>query len=132
MATKKINDLTYVASVQDTDLLIVENTEGTRSIKVSDAFKNVKPEVISITLKADNWANNIENVFAQSISSSNVTSNSKVDLQPDKTILIQLINDGVLSIYTECTEGTITVFVIGAKPSVDLTIQATKVEVVSL
>ena len=131
MATKKINDLTNVASVQDTDLLIVENTEGTRSIKVSDAFKNVKPEVISITLKADNWANNIENVFAQSISS-NVTSNSKVDLQPDKTILIQLINDGVLSIYTECTEGTITVFVIGAKPSVDLTIQTTKVEVVSL
>lgn len=132
MATKKINDLTHVTSVQGADLLIVENSEGTRSIKVSDAFKNIKAEAISITLKANNWANNIENVFAQSISSSNVTHNSKVDLQPDKTILIRLINDGVLSMYAECTDGTITVFVIGAKPTVDLTIQATKVEVVSL
>lgn len=46
MATKKITELTNVTSVQDTDLLLVETSEGTRSIN--------KGNIISSTEK-DTW-----------------------------------------------------------------------------
>ena len=41
MATKKISELTNVTSVQDTDLLLVETSEGTRSIKKSDLISDI-------------------------------------------------------------------------------------------
>ena len=43
MATKKINELTNVTSVQDSDLLIVETSEGTRSINKG----NIIPDALS-------------------------------------------------------------------------------------
>lgn len=41
MATKKISELTKVTSVQDTDLLVVETSEGTRSVKKSDFISTI-------------------------------------------------------------------------------------------
>lgn len=43
MATKKITDLTNVTSVQDADLLIVETSEGTRSISKGNLLSGVLP-----------------------------------------------------------------------------------------
>ena len=50
MATRKITDLTNVTSVQDTDLLIVETSNGTRSVKKSDLVSDVVAKVNGISV----------------------------------------------------------------------------------
>jgi len=41
MATKKILDLKNVTSVKDTDLLLVETSEGTRSVNKEGLFSDI-------------------------------------------------------------------------------------------
>lgn len=53
MATKKITELTNVTSVQDTDLMIVETSEGTRSIKKSDLVSDVITKVNGISIPTE-------------------------------------------------------------------------------
>lgn len=48
MATKKISELTTVTSVQDTDLLIVETSNGTRVANIGDVLSNVDIGVTDI------------------------------------------------------------------------------------
>lgn len=43
MATKKISELTNVTSVKDTDLLLIETSEGTRSVNKG----NIIPDALS-------------------------------------------------------------------------------------
>lgn len=124
MATKKITELTNVTSVNDNDLLIVETSDGTRSVSKSDLIK-IKSTTISLLANA--WNENGK--FTQSIVINGATANSKIDLQPDSVVLNQLINDGVSALYIENNGGTFTACVIGAAPTVDLTIQATITEV---
>ena len=45
MATKRITDLTNVTSVKDTDLFIVETSEGTRSIDKKNLIPYVTPQM---------------------------------------------------------------------------------------
>lgn len=128
MATKKITELTNVTSVQDTDLLIVETSEGTRSVKKSDLVSEVKTG--SITLTASNWGYDSTNDwYYQNVSISGITVNSKIDLQPYGAALHQLIKDSVSAIYALNIEGTIIVYTIGAKPTTNLTVQYTVTEV---
>lgn len=42
MATKKISELTSVNSVQDSDLLIIETSEGTRAVAKSGLLSDIK------------------------------------------------------------------------------------------
>ena len=138
MATKKISELTNVASAQDTDLLLVETTGGTRSINkgniISNAEKsswNAKQSQIktgSITLVANNWSKDGA-AYTQTVTILDGTSNSKIDLQPDSATLNQLINDGVSAIYIANNNGVFAACVIGAKPTVNITLQFTRTEV---
>ena len=60
MATKRITDLTNVTSVQDTDLLVVETSEGTRSVSRNDLLDGKAPSAYIPTynlLKNSNFAN---------------------------------------------------------------------------
>lgn len=57
------------------------------------------------------------------------TSNTKIDLQPDMTVIQQLINDEVGGLYIENNNGVLTAYSIGNKPSVALTLQVTVSEV---
>ena len=50
MSTKKIAELTNVSSVRDTDLLIVETSDGTRSIKKSDLVSDIVDQINDITV----------------------------------------------------------------------------------
>ena len=124
MSTKKISELTKVDSVQNTDLLIVETSDGTRAINKSDL---VAVKVVSISLPTNNWSG--EGTFTQSVIISEATANSKVDLQPDSVAIEQLINDGTSALYINNDNGAFTAYAIGEKPTVDLTLQATIVEV---
>lgn len=50
MSTKKIAELTNVSSVQDTDLLIVETSNGTRSIKKGDLVSDIVEQINDIAV----------------------------------------------------------------------------------
>ena len=66
-----------------------------------------------------------------SLGSHTPTANSKVDLQPNATVISQMISDGVKALYVSNTSGTLTMYAVGAAPTVALTIQATVTEVTS-
>lgn len=83
-----------------------------------------------ITLKAASWtASSDGSYYTQTVAIENATENSKVDLQPTPEQIISLINDGI-SMFASNENGTIKVYAVGDKPSSDMTIQATKTEVV--
>ena len=138
MATKKITELTKVTSVQDSDLLIVETSEGTRSINKGSIItsteksnwnaKQTKIVTGSITLSTGSWSGS-GTTYTHTVAISGGTANSKIDLQPNSTVISQLLTDGVSAIYIENNSGTFKAYAIGAKPTANLTIQFTRTEV---
>lgn len=64
MATRKITELTNVTSVQDSDLLVVETSEGTRSVSkkelVSDinkySYHDINLQNVAVTTASSNGA----------------------------------------------------------------------------
>ena len=58
-----------------------------------------------------------------------IGANSKVDLQPDSTAITQLVSDSVKGLYVSNTNGTLTMYAVGAAPSAALTLQVTVTEV---
>ncbi len=62
----------------------------------------------------------------------NGTVDTLIDLRPSHSIFRQMINDGTTAIVVETTESSgaavFTAYAVGEKPSVDLTIQATRTE----
>lgn len=90
---------------------------------------SAKPAVKSITLNTS-WSGTSE-PFSHSVTVSGytITSNSKVSMQPDNTVLAQLTADGVTAMWIENNNGTLTAYARGAKPTASLTIQVTVQEV---
>lgn len=70
--------------------------------------------------------------FTQSVTlgSYTATASTQVDIQPDAATIAQLMADGVKAIYIANSAGELTLTVIGAAPSVALTLQVTCMEVV--
>ena len=81
----------------------------------------------SITLST-NWTG-AASPYTQSVTISGTTANSKVDLQPDATVIQQMTDDGTVALYITNVDGTLTANAVGEKPTVALTIQATITEV---
>lgn len=88
----------------------------------------LKPVKSSITLSTS-WEG--EGPYTQSITLSNATANSKVDLYPDAIVIQQMYDDGVIALYIENNEGVLTAYAIGAAPTAELTVQAIITEVAS-
>lgn len=61
-----------------------------------------------------------------------VTAKSKVDLQPNETVLQQMVNDATTTIFISNNNGVLTAYAIGACPSTDLTFQYSIYETVSV
>lgn len=89
---------------------------------------NPAPKTTSITLLAENWIG-ITQPYSQVVRVPTVTINSKVDLQPTATQIVELQNTDVM-LMAENTDGVITVYALGNKPTVDYTMQALITEVV--
>ena len=135
MATKKISELTNVASVQDTDLLIVETSEGTRAVKKSDLLadlntKQTKIKTGSVTFTSSGWGYDPnQDWYWQIPSMSGVSANDKIDLQPDATVIKQMLNDGVTAMYVVNSNGTPVGYTLGSQLTTDVTVQFTLTEV---
>lgn len=91
---------------------------------------NFLVDVISIQLLAANWTTSSAGVFTQTITVSDITANTKIDLQYSPAVMTQMINDGTTAMFVENNNGTLTVYAFGLAPTVDLTVQATKYETV--
>ena len=60
------------------------------------------------------------------------TANTKVDIQLTAAQIVQLITDGVTSLLVSNSNGTLTMYATGAKPTTAMTIQATCTEVTAV
>ena len=156
MATKKITDLTQISSAVDSDLLIIETSNGTKAINkenlipkalsaftadsthrlVTDTEKstwNAKQSKIrkgSIAFTASGWGYDTnKDWYWQNLSISSLTANDKIDLQPDATVIKQMLNDGATAMYVVNSNGIPVGYTLGAKLTADVTVQYTLTEV---
>lgn len=66
---------------------------------------------------------------AVTVTGATITGSSKVDLQPGAAAIQQMISDGVLALYIENNNGTLTAYAVGAAPTAALALQCTVTEV---
>lgn len=83
-------------------------------------------KVVSIMLSSS-WSG--DGPYTQVVTVTGATANSKVDLQPDATILSQLAADGVTALYIVNDGGVFTAYAVGAVPTAVISMQATVEEV---
>ena len=76
-----------------------------------------------------NWVGNAS-PYTQTVTISGTTANSKVDLQPDSTVISQMAEDGTVALYIANNNGVLTANAVGEKPTAEMTIQATITEVI--
>lgn len=66
--------------------------------------------------------------YTQTVQVLGAGANSRIDLQPDATVIQQMLDDGVSAMYIENNNGVFTAYAIGEKPTVALTIQVSITE----
>lgn len=85
---------------------------------------------ITKNLPASSWSKQADNIYMQTFTDPNIPTSYKLDIGMDSEQLLQIINDGVMSIRADNNEGTVEVICLGSQPSTDLNIQITFVKVV--
>lgn len=86
-------------------------------------------KITEILLSAENWKG-ADDLFSMIVTVDGVSQRSKVDLWPSKE-LMESLNDMGTGLCAENADGVVTVYAIGNKPDIDITIQATLTEVTS-
>lgn len=89
--------------------------------------RNMKPVTTDVTLTAAGWTGS--GPYTQAVTIAGATATSRVDMQPDETVLAQMLNDGVSALFIKNNNGALTAVAMGAAPTADLTVQATITEV---
>lgn len=85
-------------------------------------------QAITLQLPAS-WTSAGTNIYSQAVTMSNVTANTKVDLNPGAGPILQMVSDGTYAIYVENNNGTLTAYAVGAAPTALLTISGVRYEV---
>ena len=93
----------------------------------ADAISLV-PKRTTVTLSSSAWTGS-SNPWKQVIAMNGVTANSKIDLQPTATQIVELQNDDIM-LMIENNNGTTTAYAIGGKPTKNYTMQALITEVI--
>ena len=94
---------------------------------ISSAVTQSKPKKANVSLSSS-WGGT-EPDFTQTVSVSGATANSKIDLQPDATVIGRMMEDGVSALYIVNNNGVCTAHAIGAAPTAPITVQITVEEV---
>lgn len=85
------------------------------------------PKLTSVTMQAANWSGN-SNPWSQTITCNGVNVNSKLDLQPTPTQIVEL-QDAEISLMLTNNQGTVVAWAIGNKPAQDYTMDVLITEV---
>lgn len=80
------------------------------------------PVTGTLQLPVASWQNNNDGTYYQNITLTGSTQYSKIDLQPDATVLAQLSSDGVGALYVQNLNNTLKAVAVGNMPSVDLSV----------
>lgn len=114
-------------------VLKIKKTDGTWQ-EVWGALTDVSggsaaaPKLTSITMPAANWSGT-SNPYSQVVTCNGVNVNSKLDLQPTPTQIVEL-QDAEISLMATNNNGVVTVWAIGNKPTSDYTMDVLITEVV--
>ena len=84
----------------------------------SDTLFSAKQRIVSITLTT-NWSGS-SSPYTQTVTISGITTNSKVDLQPDAVVIQQMIDDGIVAMNIVNNNGVLTAYAVGEKPTVEM------------
>lgn len=87
----------------------------------------VLPRVSTITLPKASWSGSSAPYY-QTVSINTVTSATKIELNPTVAQIVSLQNDDI-ALMAENNNGTVKIYSFGGKPSSDMTIQVTLMEV---
>ena len=85
------------------------------------------PKLTTITIPASNWEGSAS-PYSQVVTVNGVNQNSKLDLQPTPTQIVEL-QDAEISLMLTNTNGIVTVWAIGGKLDIDYTIDVLITEV---
>ena len=85
------------------------------------------PKLTSITMPASSWGGS-SNPYSQVVACNGVNVNSKLDLQPTPAQLVEL-QDAEISLMLTNTNGTVTAWAIGGKPTKNYTMDVLITEV---
>lgn len=88
-----------------------------------DGLFKTTMSTFQLTLYADKWVESPDKTYYMQAVDYAVGANSKVDMQPTATQVIELINNGI-SMFVSNDSGVLTAYAIGGTPSDDMTIQA--------
>ncbi|MEE1301334.1 MAG: hypothetical protein UHD64_01015 [Bacteroidales bacterium] len=119
----------YGGGITTNTVKIPVEVNGSFSDDDDDSDVNTAPpaRIIDISLPADKWIGD-ESPYYQILIDDDITSSSKVDLQPSPEQLC-IFHDKDLAFTTGNEEGTVKIYSIGDKPTNDYVIQATITEV---
>lgn len=92
-----------------------------------EVARNMKPVTDTVTLTAAGWTGS--GPYTQAVTIAGATAQSRVDMQPDETVLTQMLDDGVNALFIKNDNGTLTATALGAAPKADLSVQVTITEV---
>lgn len=85
---------------------------------------------ITKTLSASSWSEQSEGIYMQTFTNPNIPASYKLDIGLSSEELLQIMNDGVMSIRADNNEGTVEVICLGSQPSTDLNAQISFVKIV--
>jgi hypothetical protein len=122
--------------------LVLEYDHGIPRLKIGDGVSEfsqlpymsidsfVMPTPASVTLYADKWEKDTDNIYYQVVTVNNatITPNSKVDLQPSAEQLT-IFHQKDLAFVAENEDGVVSIYCVGQVPQNDYTIQTTVMEV---
>lgn len=129
--------------------LVLEYDNGVPRLKIGDGEHEfsalpymsvdsfILPKPVSVTLYSDKWEQvtdidgaDVVDTYYQAVTVNNatITSNSKIDLQPNTEQLLDFYDAGI-ALTTENDEGNVGVYVVGGRPTKSYDIQATVTEV---
>lgn len=109
-------------NAQDADTLM--------GMSLDEIKEDIAPKTSTITLLSSAWTNDVE-PYSQVVSLSNITANSKVDLQPTVAQLLDLLTYGVV-LQAVNEDGVVTVYATGGKPvsNYDIQVSITETEAI--
>lgn len=85
-------------------------------------------EKLSLTLAVAGWVADGDD-WKQPVTIAGGAAGKQVDLESDKTVIKQMLDDGTNAIYIANNNGTFTAYAVGEKPTADLIVQVTVYDV---
>lgn len=122
------DDTDFVSSFNGSSGAVIY-TAPVSSVNGQTGAVNTKPKTGSVTLTTANWTGNGPFTQTVTVTGATVTANSKVDIQPNASVIQQMMDDGVSVLFIENNAGILTAYAVGAALTVDVTVQATVTEV---